>query len=98
MLKNFNSLYSLNYINYLTSIIGLVFYLISQNIISLIKIPKIKFKNLFNNNNEELKVNKIKKDPIINVTKEEDYKIIREATNEYDWEDEDLTSKYFLLH
>ncbi len=93
--ENFNSLHSLNYINYLTSIIGLVFYLISQNIISLIKIPKIKFKNLFNNSNEELEVNKIKKDPIINVTKEEDNKIIREATNEYDWEDEDLTSKYF---
>ena len=93
--ENFNSLHSLNYINYLTSIIGLVFYLISQNIISLIKIPKIKFKNLFNNNNEGLKVNKIKKDPIINVTKEEDNKIIRETTNEYDWEDEDLTSKYF---
>ena len=52
--ENFNSLHSLNYINYLTSIIGLVFYLISQNIISLIKIPKIKFKNLFNNSNEEL--------------------------------------------
>ena len=93
--ENLNSLHSLNYINYLTSIIGLVFYLISQNIISLIKIPKIKFKNLLNNNNEELKVSKIKKDPIINVTKEEDYKIIREATNEYDWEDEDLTSNYF---
>ena len=92
--ESFNSLHSLNYINYLTSIIGLVFYLISQNIISLIKIPEIKFKNLFNNN-EELKVNKIKKDPIINVTKEEDNKIIRQATNEYDWEDEDLTSKYF---
>ena len=93
--ESFNSLYSLNYINYLTSIIGLVFYLISQNIISLIKIPDIKFKNLFNNNNEGLKVNKIKKDPIINVTKEEDNKIIRQATNEYDLEDEDLTSKYF---
>ena len=92
--ENFNSLHSLNYINYLTSIIGLVFYLISQNIISLIKIPEIKFKNLFNNN-EELKVNKIKKDPIINVTKEEDNKIIRQATNEYGLEDEDLTSKYF---
>ena len=92
--ESFNSLHSLNYINYLTSIIGLVFYLISQNIISLIKIPEIKFKNLFNNN-EELKVNKIKKDPIINVTKEEDNKIIRQATNEYGLEDEDLTSKYF---
>ena len=52
-------------ITYSLSSIGLIIFLISQNIFSLIKLPKLNFNNLFTKTNEiDYKVNK--KDPIIN--------------------------------
>jgi len=67
-----NAIYNLHnfyYIHYSLSIIGLLIFLFSQNIIYLFKIPKINFNNLFSNNNEsKLGKTQTKKDPIINNT------------------------------
>ena len=73
--KNINMLHDISYISYTLSILGLVLFLISQHIIYLFKVPKLKFLNMFKSaqSNEYLEA-VVKKEPIINNSKmEEDY-------------------------
>ena len=65
-----NKIYNIrnvNHIHYLLSMIGIIIFLFSQNIISLFKIPKFKIVNLFKikSKNENIDL-KIKKEPLIN--------------------------------
>ena len=63
------NLHNFYYIHYSLSIVGLLIFLFSQNIIYLFRIPKINFNNLFRNDNEsKLGKTQMKKDPIINNT------------------------------
>ena len=65
--NNIFKLHNFDYIHYLLSILGLLIFLMSQNIFSLLKINELNFSNFFkkdlNNNSHEPK---IKKEPIIN--------------------------------
>ena len=65
--NNIFKLHNFDYIHYLLSILGLLIFLMSQNIFSLFKINELNFSNFFkkdlNNNSHEPK---IKKEPIIN--------------------------------
>ena len=65
--NNIFKLHNFDYIHYLLSILGLLIFLMSQNIFSLLKINELNFSNFFkkdlNNNSHE---HKIKKEPIIN--------------------------------
>ena len=69
--------YNSEYVSYTLSLIGFLMFLFSQNIISLLKFPKIRLKKIFiRNTNENDHENSIKKDPIIssvytNLSKEE---------------------------
>ncbi len=63
------NLHNFYYIHYSLSIVGLLIFLFSQNIIYLFKIPKINFYNLFKSDDEsKLGKTQTKKDPIINNT------------------------------
>ena len=42
-----HNLHDLSYINYISTIIGLILFLVSQDLIYLLKIPKVSFINLF---------------------------------------------------
>jgi len=66
--KNINTFHNISYLNYILSILGLVLFLTSQNIVYLFKIPRLRFFNLFkiSNRNESFSTNIKKKDPIIN--------------------------------
>ena len=59
--------YNIEYINYVLSFFGLSIYLLSQNILTIFRFPKISFKKIFERNvpNDSLNT-KIKKDPFIN--------------------------------
>ena len=70
---NINTLHNVNYISYILSIVGLILFLISQNIISLLKVPRFKFLNLFRNNNDNSTETFIKKEPIVNTSKVAEY-------------------------
>ncbi len=90
-----NSLHNIGYVNYLLSVIGLIIYFSSQNIIYLLKKPRINITYFFKKNNTyETPSAKIKKDPIINMSRD-DYNLIREDVNEEDVENEESESKYF---
>ena len=61
-----------SYISYFFTLIGLIIYFFSQNILSLFKIPKIDYYRLFNKNTKNISINsKIKKDPIIKNIRED---------------------------
>ncbi len=67
--KEIYTLHKMDYSSYFLSIIGLVIYLISQNIFQFLKLPKVSFYNLFKGNRiREPLQNKVKKEPIINNT------------------------------
>ncbi len=57
--------YETNYVSYALSILGIIFYFLSQNIFGIFKMPKFDLHNLLKNN-EEKNNNKLKKEPIIN--------------------------------
>jgi len=59
--------YNIEYISYALSFFGLSIYLLSQNILTIFRFPKISFKKIFERNvpNDSLNT-KIKKDPFIN--------------------------------
>ena len=60
-------LYSLSYISYILTFMGLSIYFLSQNFLSLFKFSKPKLSNIFKKINQDtVAINKIKKDPIIN--------------------------------
>ncbi len=59
-------LYNLEYLAHSFSFIGFLIYLFSQNIVSLIKFPKIKLSKIIIKNKEVYQTAKVKKDPIIN--------------------------------
>ena len=62
-----HDLHNIYYIHYSLSIVGLLIFLFSQNVIYLFKIPKINFNNLLRNDNESnLEKTQTKKEPIIN--------------------------------
>ena len=63
-----NGLYDQNYISYIFTILGISIYLFSQSILNLIRIPRVKFRNILKNNNDRPSSNKIKKEPIISST------------------------------
>ena len=71
--KNINMLHNITIISYVLSIIGLILFLFSQNIFSILKVPRFKFSNLFTDKNGKFKKNITKKDPIINTSKVEEY-------------------------
>ena len=64
--NHLNKLYNLEYIAHSFTLIGFLLYFFSQNIINLLKFPKIKFKKIFKNNQNIYKTNTVKKEPIIN--------------------------------
>ena len=60
-------LYTFDYLSYFFTFIGITTYLLSQNFLSLFKIPKFKINKVFKNNNQGSATGKtIKKEPIIN--------------------------------
>ena len=59
-------LYNLDFLAHSFSLIGFLIYLFSQNILSLIKFPKIKLNKIISKNNDVYQKTKVKKDPIIN--------------------------------
>ena len=62
-----HSIYDLNYISYALSFVGFFIYVLSQNITSLFKFPRIKFNKIFKDNKQKDSRNyKVKKEPIIN--------------------------------
>ena len=71
--KNINMLHNITLISYVLSIIGLILFLFSQNIFSILKVPRFKFSNLFTGKDGKFKKNITKKDPIINTSKVEEY-------------------------
>ncbi len=60
------NVYDYNYISYILSIIGISLYLLSQNIFSLLKLSRPRFKNIFKRSGLSNKSQQIKKEPIIN--------------------------------
>ena len=65
--NNINDFHNINYLSYILSIVGLLIFLSSQNILHLFKVPKINILNLFKlNKNEKYTKTQIKKEPIIN--------------------------------
>ena len=60
-------LYTFDYLSYFFTFIGITTYLLSQNFLSLFKIPKFRINKVFKNNNQGSATGKtIKKEPIIN--------------------------------
>ena len=60
-------LYTFDYLSYFFTFIGISTYLLSQNFLSLFKIPKFRINKVFKNNNQGSATGKtIKKEPIIN--------------------------------
>ena len=76
-------LYDLEILAHSFSFIGFLIYLFSQNIMSLIKFPKIKLSNTINQNNEVYQTTRIKKDPIINDLNSNSSEKINEIHEEY---------------
>ena len=76
-------LYDLEILAHSFSFIGFLIYLFSQNIMSLIKFPKIKLSNTINKNNEVYQTTRIKKDPIINDLNSNSSEKINEIHEEY---------------
>ncbi len=59
--------YNIEYVSYTLSFFGLTIYLLSQNILTMFKFPKISFGKIFKRNYQNDSLNtKIKKDPLIN--------------------------------
>ena len=65
-------LHNITLISYVLSIIGLILFLFSQNIFSILKVPRFKFSNLFTGKDGKFK-KILPKDPIINTSKVEEY-------------------------
>ena len=86
-----HNLHDLSYINYISTIIGLILFLVSQDLIYLLKIPKVSFINLFKREKNDGSLNiKIRKEPLINnSTKDEididinQYENLEEEANEF---------------
>ena len=86
-----HNLHDLSYINYISTIVGLILFLVSQNLIYLLKIPKVSFINLFKREKNDGSLNiKIRKEPLINnSTKDEidldinQYENLEEEANEF---------------
>ena len=76
-------LYDLEILAHSFSFIGFLIYLFSQNIMSLIKFPKIKLSNTINKNKEVYQTTRIKKDPIINDLNLNSSEKINEIHEEY---------------
>ena len=76
-------LYDLEILAHSFSFIGFLIYLFSQNIMSLIKFPKIKLSNTINKNKEVYQTTRIKKDPIINDLNSNSSEKINEIHEEY---------------
>ena len=90
------SLYKLNYISYVFTIIGISIYFLSQNFLSLFKFSKPKIKNIFvRDDKNNMSNNKIKKEPIINNIPTSDYS--KKENNEENIESKtlDRSTKYF---
>ena len=90
------SLYKLNYISYVFTIIGISIYFLSQNFLSLFKFSKPKIKNIFvRDDKNNMSNNKIKKEPIINNIPTSDYS--KKENNEENIEGKtlDRSTKYF---
>ena len=65
--NNIYNLHDINYVHHFLSLIGLIIFLFSQNIIYLFKVPKINVLSIFKiNTKKESFKSKIKKEPIIN--------------------------------
>ena len=81
--NNINDFHNINYLSYILSIVGLLIFLSSQNILHLFKVPKINILNLFKlNKKEKYTKTQIKKEPIIN-----------NISNTYILEDSNLNAK-----
>ena len=76
-------LYDLEILAHSFSFFGFLIYLFSQNIMSLIKFPKIKLSNTINKNKEVYQTTRIKKDPIINDLNSNSSEKINEIHEEY---------------
>tara|TARA_B100000989_G_scaffold297665_1_gene284237 strand:+ start:537 stop:2606 length:2070 start_codon:yes stop_codon:yes gene_type:complete len=92
--KNISMLHDISYISYTLSILGLILFFVSQNIIYLFRAPKLNFFNLFKTNKYDSLDSVIKKEPIINTSKvEEDSSIISNLN--YQEDNNKLKSDYF---
>ena len=76
-------LYNLEILAHSFSFIGFLIYLFSQNIMSLIKFPKIKLSKTINKNKGVYQTTRIKKDPIINDLNSNSSEKINEIHEEY---------------
>ncbi len=82
--------YNIKYISYALSFFGLSIYLVSQNILTIFRFPKISFKKIFERNVPNDSLNKkIKKDPFIkNISKDNSLEI-----NDLNEENENIQSE-----
>ena len=91
-----NGLYVINYLSYILTFLGFIVFFFSQNILSLLKIPRIKFNFFSKQDNKNNSITqKIKKEPIIS-NNQENFLYEEEENQEYDNEENfDQKTKYF---
>ncbi len=90
-----NDLYVIKYVSYILTFLGLIVFFFSQNILSLFKIPRIRFNILKRNTKNSFISQKIKKEPIINNNQEyfsSEEEEIKEYKNKKNF---DQKTKYF---
>ena len=89
-------LYSLSYISYILTFMGLSIYFLSQNFLSLFKFSKPKLSNIFKKINQDtVAINKIKKDPIINNIATQNHLQEESSKKVVDQEISNQKTKYF---
>ncbi len=94
--KEINDLHNLSYLNYIFSFMGLILFLVSQNIIYLFRVPKIKFTNFFKSDKNNNSLNdKVRKEPLIsNATDFENDRVINNLNNLRE-DNNEIKSNYF---
>ena len=90
-----NDLYVIEYVSYILTFLGLIVFFFSQNILSLFKIPRIRFNIFSKRDNKNSSISqKIKKEPIINNNQE--YFLSEEKMQEFSYKENfDQKTKYF---
>ena len=90
-----NDLYVIEYVSYILTFLGFIVFFFSQNILSLFKIPRVRFNIFSKRDNKNSSISqKIKKEPIINNNQE--YFLSEEKMQEFSYKENfDQKTKYF---
>ncbi len=94
--KEIYNLHNISYLNYIFSIVGIILFFISQNIIYFFKIPKFNLISLFKmeKDNDSLSI-KVKKEPLINNLKEVEHESHISNFEDIEEGDNNQKSNYF---